>query len=139
MATRSTIAVQLADGTVREVYCHWDGYLEHNGQILLRWYNSQALAEQVTSLGDISSLEALYEPTGPHSFAAPQDRVTVLYGRDRGEIHTKPKINRDFSTYANSNAAEDFNYLFVNGRWTYCIGQDRTQWQYLDTAFSEMA
>ena len=26
MATRSRIAIELSDGTVKSVYCHWDGY-----------------------------------------------------------------------------------------------------------------
>ncbi len=34
MATRSTIALEFADGTVEQVYCHWDGYLDHNGALL---------------------------------------------------------------------------------------------------------
>ena len=56
MATRSTIAVEHADGTVSQVYCHWDGYLTHNGQILLDHYDTQEKAEQLVSLGSISSL-----------------------------------------------------------------------------------
>ena len=38
MGTRSTIALEYADGTVHQVYCHWDGYLEHNGRILQEHY-----------------------------------------------------------------------------------------------------
>ena len=34
MGTRSTIALEYADGTVEQVYCHWDGYVSHNGLIL---------------------------------------------------------------------------------------------------------
>ena len=40
MATRSTIALEFADGTVEQVYCHWDGYLAHNGQLLLKHYSN---------------------------------------------------------------------------------------------------
>ena len=139
MATRGTIAVQLADGTIREVYCHWDSYLEHNGQILMRWYNSQALAELVTSLGDISVLDRNYEPTAAHSFDAPQDGVTVLYGRDRGETDAAPKLYADFSAYQHQGCGEEFNYLFIQGRWTYSQMRDSHDWQYLDAAFSAVA
>ena len=31
MATRSTIAMEQPDGRVMQIYCHWDGYLGHNG------------------------------------------------------------------------------------------------------------
>ena len=32
MGTRSTIALEFADGTVGQVYCHWDGYLSKIGR-----------------------------------------------------------------------------------------------------------
>jgi hypothetical protein len=38
MGTRSTIALEFADGTVEQVYCHWDGYLSNNGKILQAHY-----------------------------------------------------------------------------------------------------
>ena len=28
MSTRSRIGVMMDDGTVKQVYCHWDGYVE---------------------------------------------------------------------------------------------------------------
>lgn len=58
MATRSMIAQSLPDGTLRSIYCHWDGYPSNNGAILHRFYNTE---EQVTALmdgGDLSTLAA---------------------------------------------------------------------------------
>ena len=54
MGTRSRIGVMHGD-VVKSVYCHWDGYLEHNGQILLEHYDS-AKANNLVALGDLSSL-----------------------------------------------------------------------------------
>ena len=46
MGTRSVIAVM--HGTnAKAVYCHWDGYLEHNGKILQEHYNSVKANELV--------------------------------------------------------------------------------------------
>lgn len=39
MATHSTIAVEKEDGSVEQVYAHWDGYIERNGVILQYNYN----------------------------------------------------------------------------------------------------
>lgn len=39
MSTRSTIAIEHADGTVKKVYCHYDGYISHNGKILAEQYS----------------------------------------------------------------------------------------------------
>jgi hypothetical protein len=42
MGTRSTIAIQNADNTVTGIYCHWDGYVEHNGKILNENYTTES-------------------------------------------------------------------------------------------------
>jgi hypothetical protein len=54
MGTRSRIAVMHGD-KCKSVYCHWDGYLEHNGLILQEHYDS-AKANHLVALGDLSSL-----------------------------------------------------------------------------------
>lgn len=35
MATRSMIYKEQQDGTLKGIYCHWDGCLEYNGSILM--------------------------------------------------------------------------------------------------------
>ena len=59
MSTRSRIGVMHGD-KLKSVYCHWDGYLQHNGQLLQDHYDS-AKANHLVSLGYISSLK---EETG---------------------------------------------------------------------------
>jgi len=56
MATRSTIALEFADGTIGQVYCHWDGYLAHNGKMLLEYYSNPFIMRDLIDLGDLSSL-----------------------------------------------------------------------------------
>ncbi len=53
MATRSTIAVQHNDGTISQIYCHWDGYLEYNGKILLTHYSTLESVEDLVKYGDM--------------------------------------------------------------------------------------
>lgn len=38
MSTRSMICQKTEEGAYECVYCHGDGYPEHNGQILLEYY-----------------------------------------------------------------------------------------------------
>lgn len=118
MGTRSTIAVVRADGSVKSVYCHWDGYLSHNGQILLDDYNSQELAEKVTSLGDISFLDKRYDPIGEHSYDNAEEGTTILYGRDRGETGVGGNVFWDIDMYNMKNPKQGFDYLFKDGQWT---------------------
>lgn len=42
MSTRSTIAIENANGTIKKVYCHFDGYISHNGKILAEQYSNPA-------------------------------------------------------------------------------------------------
>ena len=86
MATRSNIAIKNKNGGVDSIYCHWDGYLTHNGSILLNSYTDVDKIKKLISLGDISSLADNVEPSsGEPSFDKPQADVVVAYGRDRGE------------------------------------------------------
>ena len=56
MATRSLIGINLNNGITKIIYCHWDGYPEHNGQLLVNNYNSQSAVVELMELGDLSSL-----------------------------------------------------------------------------------
>lgn len=39
MSTRSTIAIEHANGTIKKVYCHYDGYVRHVGKCLAEHYS----------------------------------------------------------------------------------------------------
>ena len=56
MATRSLIGINLNNGITKVIYCHWDGYPEHNGQLLVDHYNSPSAIVELMELGDLSSL-----------------------------------------------------------------------------------
>ena len=56
MATRSNIRIDNGNGTFNAAYCHWDGYLSHNGQILLDHFNSEQGARKIVEAGDLRSL-----------------------------------------------------------------------------------
>ena len=117
MATRSTIAVEHADGTVSQVYCHWDGYLDHNGRMLVTHYNSLERAEALVALGSISSLAASIDCPNGHNFVQPVEGYTVFYGRDRGEDETEPNKFSNFEMYKYELEEQEYNYIFRNGEW----------------------
>lgn len=89
MSTRSFIAKQTGEDAYLTVYCHNDGYLTHNGALLLDCYNTPEQVDELLKLGDLSYLaESLHpNPDYPHSFDYDerQSGVTVAYGRDRGD------------------------------------------------------
>jgi hypothetical protein len=121
MGTRSRIGVMHGD-TLKSVYCHWDGYLAHNGQILQEHYDS-AKANNLVALGDLSTLrENVMVPDGvDHSFEKPLAGITVFYGRDRGESGTDFKVAYMFEEFLEQcdNCDAEYYYIMKDGVW-YC-------------------
>jgi len=121
MATRSTIALEYADGTVEQVYCHWDGYLAHNGQMLQEHYSNPFILRDLIDLGDISSLRPTVGTKHAFSqFEVPMDGeaydklygdMTTFYGRDRGEDGVSAKKFKDFADYKANHQYEEYEYI----------------------------
>lgn len=114
MATRSTIAIRRDDLTMTKIYCHWDGYIEHNGVILQEYYNTPDKVEELLKLGNLSSLGEKINPEGEHSFDHPEEDVCIAYHRDRGE---------DFYQCDNGQT-EEFNYVFDSYRGVWYVSYD---------------
>lgn len=64
MATRSTIALEFADGSVSQVYCHWDGYLSGVGAELVNDYSDPFALRELIDGGDMSSIGSPYTDRG---------------------------------------------------------------------------
>jgi len=130
MATRSMIGVMHGD-KCKAVYCHWDGYLAHNGRILFENYDS-AKANHLVSLGDISSLRETIGEKHPFSsidvdnlsyekYQEIYGEMTTFYGRDRDETNVDFKT---FDTYKEmveygSNCGAEYYYIMKDGQWYY--------------------
>jgi hypothetical protein len=128
MATRSAIGVMHGE-VCKAVYCHWDGYIDHNGVILQEHYNS-AKANNLVALGDLSSLGTQIgekHPFSPHFDegskvaydAAKEAGYCTFYGRDRGETNTSWKTfqtYKEFIDYFDGCGCE-YYYLMKDGVW----------------------
>jgi hypothetical protein len=116
MSTRSTISIQSPEGDIRTVYCHYDGYLSHNGALLYTHYNTEEKVNALIDLGDLSSLreKLIPDPDSSHTWETPQEDVTVAYHRDRGE-----ELHIDRSASIHSIDSQDYNYIFKDGAWHY--------------------
>ena len=130
MSTNSRIGIMHGD-KVKSVYCHWDGYLEHNGQILQDHYNS-AKANMLVALGDLSSLRPeLGEKHAFSQFDLPAEEVEAykeltrdwctFYGRDRGEADTEWKVANTFEEFLEQadGCGAEYYYIMKDGVW-YC-------------------
>ena len=124
MGTRSMIAIQNPySKDVRAVYCHWDGYLEHNGSILHKHYSASPKVNNLIALGGLSSLRpeigdkhefSRLDSTLPEAeYEALYGNMCTFYGRDRGET------GQEFKVFPTLKKAESYfegswcQYLYV--------------------------
>lgn len=119
MATRSNIGKRLPNGKIHAVYCHWDGYPEHNGNILVNHYKDDAKVEALLALG---ALSILGEEIGQkQDFNKPTEGWCLAYGRDRGETRTSGTIVDDVRELTGN---VDYVYVWENGAWT-CYNDEK--------------
>ena len=146
MATRSTIALEYADGTVDQVYCHWDGYLTNNGEILLRHYQDPFKVQQMMELGAISSLKptigerhhfSMFEAElTSEEYDSLYGDMTTFYGRDRGEADVGAKRFQNFEDYKENHQYEEYEYILrVDGQWY--VSQHGRSYEPLEDALME--
>jgi len=115
MATRSNIAYKTAEGKIRSVYAHWDGYPECNGEILRKNYRSIEKIKQLIELGSISSLGAeIGEQQDFDDRSTQPEAWTLAYHRDRGE---QLVINEYDDIPSWIDDMEEYAYLWDGERW----------------------
>jgi len=121
MATRSYIGVKNTDGTVDYIYCHFDGYPEHNGEILTEHYADMDKVNALMKLGDLSVLGIeIGEKHDFNDYANRNRNWCLAYGRDRGEKGTSVKTG-------------DYNELIKDDTVNYTYIFDGEYWECFDT------
>ena len=147
MGTRSTIALEFADGTVQEVYCHWDGYLSHNGAILQEHYLDPFKLRDLIDLGGLSKLGpevGVKRPfDNPGKYGSPEyiafqnlyANQCTFYTRDRGERLQVNKF-KDYEDYLANHMYEEFEYILrqVNGKAVWFVDCGACGYVTLETA-----
>ena len=155
MGTRSMIAIQNPySKDIRAVYCHWDGYLEHNGAILQKHYSQSPKVNNLIALGDLSSLRA--EIGEKHAFSQFElraeevagyklltENMCTFYTRDRGE-DTPFKVFKNLSAACDHYTWSDYFYCFKyskaddyqSGEWHYKKAGER--WKKLAPAIRKL-
>jgi len=144
MGTRSVIGVM--HGTnCKAVYCHWDGYLSHNGRILQDYYDSSK-ANHLVALGDLSSLRpniGEQHPFSKYEINEKSPNIDALialyeeaeskgwctfYGRDRGESNADFKTLTDWEKFVEyfHGCGAEYGYINDNGVWYVCSSNDMT-------------
>ena len=110
MSTHSAIAIQeTKEGPIQHIYCHYDGYIEHNGKILNEHYRDPVKVKELIAQGDMSSLSETLDKS-------------VFYHRDRKErLHINAPIILEH--FASDNGF-DYRYLLKeddDGSWNWYL------------------
>lgn len=141
MATRSYIGEKFSDGSIRGIYCHWDGYPQHVGAVLLKHYSDPDKVSALINEGDMSNLRA--DIGEKHVFdywqiadtdlrdieEAKSERWCSFYGRDRGEEGVDAACHKTVKIFvaAGNNLGAEFFYLFdrTKNQWFYSVSGTR--------------
>ena len=103
MGTRSRVGVMHGD-VVKSVYCHYDGYLECTGQILLKYYDSPR-ANELVALGDNSGVKERLED--------------INFYRARGEVDIDYQVAHTFEEFLEqvNNCGGEYYYIMRDDVW----------------------
>jgi hypothetical protein len=112
----------------KSIYCHWDGYLEYNGSLLQKHYDS-AKANNLVALGDLSSLKpeiGIQHAFGYHGTEISAEdyekqfgNMCTFYGRDRGESNVEFQTDTDFEAFIErvQGCCAEWYYIMRDGVW----------------------
>jgi hypothetical protein len=115
MATRSHIGVRNTDGTVDYIYCHWDGYPEYNGKILIDHYADMDKVNALMKLGNISILGPEIGEKHDFDSLVRDENWCRAYGRDRNEPNTSVKTTQFIDLLKDDGV--DYIYVFDGDYW----------------------
>ena len=103
MGTRSRVAVMHGD-VCKSVYCHYDGYLDYAGRILLEHYDSTA-ANALVARGDNSGVKETIDEMNFYS--------------DRGETDVSWQVAHSFEEFLEQveSCGGEYYYVIKDGVW----------------------
>ena len=135
MATRSVIGIINEDNTVNSVYCHYDGYPEHTGYFLKKFFDTTEKVNNLISNGDISSLVSSQNwNREKHPTINGKQVYKTLWYIDRPENweSIKPQKHKGILEFFQRDCCDEFKYLFLpSGNWNY---NNKGVWKCYDTS-----
>jgi hypothetical protein len=103
MSTRSLISKANEDGTIQAIYCHYDGYPEHVGKLLVVYYNQFNLDKL---FGEPKDLRALDIPSKEPDVLQVSSNIAQYPFRSLFELKERAM-----------NMCCEYLYYFQNGIW----------------------
>ena len=132
MGTRSRIGYELPDHSVVSVYCHWDGYVEYNGKILVEHYLNRDDVKKLIDGGSMSSLrtreswdnssplrdengEYIYDANGYLTFENDREPQPLYHSEREEDVSVQ---HTSFDEFISGDCYEEYAYLYdLNDNW----------------------
>jgi len=105
MSTRGRVGLELSNGSVLSIYCHYDNYPEFNYVKLVEHFNTR---EKVSSLIDGGDISSLWTNLGWNNETLPE--TGPLYYSGRGE-DCPPRL--DANKYDFLAEGEEYAYIYT--------------------------
>lgn len=109
MSTRSRIGILQEDGSVKSIYCHFDGYPEHTGKTLVENYTSPVEVNNLIERGDLRFLND-----------DPNDNEHYKETRGEEDAIALTSTNPESFIINTNESWGEFAYLYRDGEWEVC-------------------
>lgn len=122
MGTRALIGKRQGD-KVRFIYSQSDGYVEHLGKTLLKYYNNSNKLDSLLDLGDINFLHPSLRKTKKDYV-----RLYTSYDKRTGQRIEKAKLAEecDFMDFIDNRVGgEGYFYLWDDEAWWVCFNEKK--------------
>jgi hypothetical protein len=123
MGTRSTIALEYADGSIKQIYCHWNGYISGVGATLFEHYDTPEKVNELLSQGDARAIDKTINECN-------------FYARDRGETGVEASNYQSYDHFMKNAGFQEYDYIMREGVW-YLIRDKRSPLESLADLIAE--
>ena len=120
MGTRSNIGARQENGTIKAIYCHWDGYPEGVGAVLTEHYNDPAKVKALLNLGDFSSIAENIDEIETYAKRGETDTEARIYSTREEWLKDIEDSGVEFLYIFEDSygGGYEWNYFPVSHRWT---------------------
>lgn len=123
MATRSIISIHTNDNEYLTIHCHYDGYPEHNGRVLLNCIKNYKDAINLVSNGELSYIDIPENKKVYHY----SDMKICRYDDDTSHSVIHHHTYFDVINYFMNGNYEFIDYLYIWDKtegWTFISSED---------------
>lgn len=128
--TTATIAIEYPDDSIKSVYVNADGYPDHTGYVLYKYYNNINKVSRLIELGNIVYLGKYIDHTIGEVDSSNDDLYTIFYIRDKGDYYHSNIAKRydSIDDMIRNYSSTDYIYLYTKNHKWYMYDRMNHKW-----------